>query len=365
MTIGTSDGQQYEDVFAHLEAVTKAQSTEVLTTKDNPPPLPTHSEDKPLTTTEKLGLAATAKIGESVGYAGLAAVPAVLDLMNAGWVASWLSMGHALRSDVRRQVNEGKKLNEMDFSSNSILKFLSDLQQKSSVKPTTEVADAQKAEVGIDPNLSMEDQRATIEAQRFPSNAFKVNPKAFNDWLEAGPWEGNIEDRRFMLKEHTGDIKALVDRMNKTMNRKSDVGVPQQILKTTITSGDKNPIEVGGGGVYPKGGYENVKELRRPANVNKEPELMTPEMERRYEELRARLLPSSGRPLPVDVIEASKKLDHLGWDYPGQAVRAIRQDYKLGGVDRVKSNWDIQPKDELDLQKILNYIKANPLVPRK
>lgn len=77
-----------------------------------------------------------------------------------------------------------------------------------------------KKPMDIQPGLSKEDEAATIEAQRFPSNAWKINPKAFNEWLEAGPWEGNIEDRRFMLKEHTGDIKALIDRMNKSINRK-------------------------------------------------------------------------------------------------------------------------------------------------
>lgn len=52
-------------------------------------------------------------------------------------------------------------------------------------------------------DLSPADQQATEQAQLMPnfSRGYKVNPGAFNQWLNAGPWSENIEDRRGIPSE--------------------------------------------------------------------------------------------------------------------------------------------------------------------
>lgn len=133
----------------------------------------------PLSTSEKVGLGATIKMGESIGYAALAASPTALNVANGAWMLSWLSMGHSLREDVRKQVQEGKKLDEISLDSNPILKMLGDL-QKSNNKPQ---------------HVDLENERTHFNDTLKDINNM-VNPKFdWKQWIEDGPLTGNVEDR--------------------------------------------------------------------------------------------------------------------------------------------------------------------------
>jgi hypothetical protein len=74
----------------------------------------------------------------------------------------------------------------------------------------------------------------------------------------------------------------------------------------------------------------------------------------RYEEMRSRLLPPRTKQIPSEVMGSLRRLGHLGFDRPADALNALRED-KMMGVDS-KKNWDIKPEDELDYQRIQKYL---------
>lgn len=103
-----------------------------------------------------------------------------------------------------------------------------------------------------------------------------------------------------------------------------------------------------------------VTRLPSSANDNKTFDERFDIRAQRYEELRDRLLGPKSQTIPKDVVDASRKLGHLGFDRAGDAVGAVRQDFKEGGATLAKKRWDVGSEDELTFQRILDYIKKNP-----
>ena len=105
---------------------------------------------------------------------------------------------------------------------------------------------------------------------------------------------------------------------------------------------------------------DNVSSLFNPGNQNifgaKE------ELNRRVEENYRRMLnrlaerTSSGKPMPPEITSAIRSVDNLGFDSPGQAIRAIRQHPDW------MARWDIDPRRSVPeanlVRLVMHYLKT-------
>ena len=77
--------------------------------------------------------------------------------------------------------------------------------------------------------------------------------------------------------------------------------------------------------------------------------------QQRFDALRNRLLPSDNvRIIPDNVMSALKKQDYLGFDRPGQALNALRDDLKAG--KDIRKTWDFRSQDNDSLRQIMEYL---------
>lgn len=384
--IGTSTGEVYEDSVDHLlDTSNKRVSDSFSDLKPENPIIETPTKPK------EAGMGAEMAGSKAASWtAWLASLPTsyagaatrVTGAMSGVEAAlTMYKMKTEIVDDVRKQVKSGTPIDKIKFEDGSAADgygLFSSLQNHFK-KPISEINSPQHA--------------TDDDAQRDSYNFFKAlndatNPEAFKSAMSRWPLSTNIEDRR-------GEAPIA----SRTREDWGKGGLLPAMDSDRLKMG-KPLMEIpsGAGGSYPRITSPDIN--RTPSNTNldlaearkslirermqwgtdssefktlsKQIDTLTSKLptdvtkyeqeafKQRLDEFRNRLI-TSGREIPKDIVQASKKLDHLGNDKAGQAVSQIREFYDKGGIESVKKGLDIQPKDELYLQKIINWIKVNPL----